>query len=186
MSRAFVSVGSNIRPDENVRRAVRLLANAASVVAVSTVYETEPEGRPEQQSYYNCVVEVETEAQPSALKQELLAIEERLGRRRGDDKYAPRTIDLDLLVYDDLVVRSAELTLPDPDIGRRPYLAAALRELAPALTLPGSGVTIAEIAAGVGRKGLRPLDEYTMALRREIAHGQKRRENRRSGPAASG
>ena len=98
MARAFIGVGSNVEAGENVRRALRLLAQEMRVVGVSTVYETEPEGRPEQPRYYNCVVEIETEAPPAELKQSLREIEDRLGRERSDDRYAPRIIDLDLLI----------------------------------------------------------------------------------------
>lgn len=172
MTRAFVGVGSNIDPAENVREALGLLAKEMRVVAVSTVYETEPEERPEQPLYYNCVVEVETEAPPLELKHSLRVIEERLGRQRSADRYAARAIDLDLLIYDDLVMRTAELTLPDPDVARRPYLAAGLSELAPTLALPGTDLTMAALAEKLPRRGMRPLDEYTAALRREVAHGR--------------
>jgi 2-amino-4-hydroxy-6-hydroxymethyldihydropteridine diphosphokinase len=171
MARAFVGVGSNIDPADNVRKALRLLAKDMRVVAVSTVYETEPEGRPDQPRYYNCVVEIETEEDPPELKRALRRIEERLGRVRTADKYASRTIDLDLLAYDDLVIETAELTLPDPDIATRAYLAAALAELAPELALPGIGMTAAELARKLSKRGLRALVEYTAALRREVAHG---------------
>jgi len=171
MTQAFVGVGSNINPAENVREAVRLLAKETPVVAVSTVYQTEPEGRPEQPLYYDCVVEVQAGGPPTELKRSLRAIERRLGRVRGADKYAARTIDLDLLIYGELVIESEDLTLPDPDIARRPYLAVALAELSPALTLPGTDLTTATLAARLPRQGMRALDEYTTALRREIAHG---------------
>ena len=171
MARAFVGVGSNIDPAQNVRKALRLLAEDMRVVAVSTVYETEPEGRPEQPCYYNCVIEIETEAAPPDLKRSLREIEDRLGRVRTADRYASRTIDLDVLAYDELATETADLTLPDPDIATRAYLAAGLAELAPALALPGIGMTAAELAEKPPKRGMRALDEYTAALRREVAHG---------------
>ena len=171
MVRAFVGVGSNIEPAENVRRALRLLMQEMRVVGLSTVYETEPEGRSEQPPYYNCVVEIETEAAAPELKRALRVIEERLGRRRAADRYAPRTIDLDLLAYDELSVQTPELTLPDPDIATRAYLAAALSELAPVLALPGLGSAPSELARALPKRGMRRLDEYTAALRREVMNG---------------
>jgi 2-amino-4-hydroxy-6-hydroxymethyldihydropteridine diphosphokinase len=171
MPRAFVGVGSNIEPADNVRKALRLLAKEMRVVGVSTVYETEPEGRPEQPRYYNCVVDIETEAAPTELKRALREIEQRLGRVRTADKYASRVIDLDVLAYDDLAIETADLTLPDPDIATRAYLAAALAELAPTLALPGIGMTAVELAQKLPKRGLRTLIEYTAALRREVAHG---------------
>ena len=169
MARAFIAVGSNIEPAENVRAAVRLLAARVRVEGISTVYQTEPLGRPEQESYYNCVVEVETDLGPRDLKWSVLGpIEERLGRVRGEDKYAPRTMDLDVIVYGGLAVTEEGLTLPDPEILRRPFLAVPLAELAPGLSLPGLGVTAEEAAERLPREGMRPLDGYTESLRREV------------------
>jgi 2-amino-4-hydroxy-6-hydroxymethyldihydropteridine diphosphokinase len=170
MARVFVGVGSNVDPADNVRKGLQLLAREMRVTAVSTVYETEPEGHRRQPRYYNCVVEVETEAPPVELKRALRGIEERLGRVRGSDKYASRRIDLDLLAYDEMSVRTPDLTLPDPDVAARPYLAAALAELAPALSLPGIDMTAAELVEEMPKQGMRALDEYTAALRREVTH----------------
>jgi len=171
MARAFVGVGSNVDPTDNVSKALRLLAKDLRVVAVSTVYETEPERRPDQPRYYNCVVEIETEAPAAELKRSLREIEDRLGRVRTADRYAARVIDLDLLIYDDLVTETEALTLPDPDIAKRPYVAAALAELAPALVIPGTGTTAAWLAERMPARDMRPLDDYTAALRREVLDG---------------
>jgi 2-amino-4-hydroxy-6-hydroxymethyldihydropteridine diphosphokinase len=171
MARAFVGVGSNIDPAENVKKALLLLAQEMRVAGVSTVYETEPEGRHEQPRYCNCVVEIDTEAPPAELKRALREIEERLGRVRTADRYASRTIDLDVLAYDELTLQTPDLTLPDPDIATRAYLAAGLAELAPALALPGIDLTAAELAKKLPKRGMRALDEYTAALRREVIHG---------------
>lgn len=168
MARAFIGVGSNIDPQENVRRALRLLARHAHLVAVSTVYRTPAIGRPEQPRFYNCVVEIETAIPPAELKRRVLrGIETELGRVRSDDKYAPRTIDLDLLIYDE-AVSTDDPILPDPDIERRPFLAAGIAELAPDLTLPGSGRPIAQVAAALPASALHALPEFTNLLRRDI------------------
>lgn len=172
MARAFVGVGSNVEPAKNMRRALRRLARETQVVALSTVYETEPEGRPEQPHYYNCVVEIETEAAPAELKRKLREIEESLGRMRTADKYAPRTIDLDLLAHDELFIQTPELTLPDPDVATRAYLATGLSELAPALMLPGIASTPSQLANRLPKRGMRELPEYTAALRREVTNGE--------------
>jgi 2-amino-4-hydroxy-6-hydroxymethyldihydropteridine diphosphokinase len=174
VARAFVSVGSNINPAENVREAIHRLALQVRVVGISTVYLTEAEGRPEQPPYYNCVVEIETEAPPVELKHQVLrCIEQDLGRERSGDKYAPRTIDLDLIVYDDVVMETNDLTLPDPQILRRPFLAIPLRELAPELTLTGLNRRIEEVAAALPQGSMKPLESYTKLLRRDIRHGSK-------------
>jgi dihydroneopterin aldolase/2-amino-4-hydroxy-6-hydroxymethyldihydropteridine diphosphokinase len=172
MARAFISAGSNIDPEANVRKAVRLLAAQARIRAISTVYLTEPIGRLGQPLYYNCVLEIETGTPPLDLKRTVLRpIEDSLGRTRSNDRFAPRTIDLDLILYNDITMAGEELTLPDPDILKRPFLAVALHELAPDLVLPGSGARIADIAAGMLRKTMKPLESYTDMLRRETGHG---------------
>jgi 2-amino-4-hydroxy-6-hydroxymethyldihydropteridine diphosphokinase len=172
MTRVFVSVGSNIEPEENVQKAVHLLSHRTRIRGISTVYFTEPEGRPEQPPYFNCVVEIETSLPPAELKHTVLRrIEDELGRKRGRDKYAARTIDLDLIVYGDLVLKTEDLTIPDPEIVRRPFLAVPLHELAPELKLPGSGLDMKEAVAALPRDKMRPLTAYTDILRRKILHG---------------
>ncbi len=172
MGRAFISVGSNIAPADNVLLALRLLARQVRIVGVSTFYRTRPLGRPEQEDFHNGVVEAETEFPPAELKHSVLrSIEEQLGRGRTEDKYAPRTIDLDVLLYDELVVETDDLVIPDPDITERPFLAIPLHELAPDLVLPGSGRPIEDIAAAFADHGMAPLPEYTRLLRESVEHG---------------
>ncbi len=177
MAKAFLGVGSNIDPATNVGRALELLVSHAHITAVSTVYLSPAEDRPEQPPYYNCVVEVETEVPPVEFKYTVLrAIEKELGRERTEDKLAPRPIDLDLILYDDIIMEGEALTLPDPQILRRAFLAIPLRELSPELRLPGSGISIAEVAASMPDQGIKPLKQYTENLRKEI----RRRECRES------
>ncbi len=169
MTRAFVSVGSNIDPATHVCAALRALASRVQVTAISTVYRTRSESRPDQPPFYNCVIEIRTGFSPQTLKfQVLRGIEAELGRRRTRDKNAPRTIDLDLILYGDLVLKTARLVLPDPDIVRRSFLALPLMELAPDLVLPGTQWRLAGLAARLPRIGLRPLLAYTRALRRDV------------------
>jgi dihydroneopterin aldolase/2-amino-4-hydroxy-6-hydroxymethyldihydropteridine diphosphokinase len=175
MAKAFLSVGSNIDPAENVRRALELLGGHADIMGISTVYLTAAENRPEQPSYYNCVIEVETQAPPLEFKYSVLrTIEEAIGRRRTEDKSAARTIDLDLILYDDLIMETETLTIPDPQISRRAFVALPLHELSPDLRLPGSGVSIAEIAASLPQGEMTPLKQYTEILRKEICQHERR------------
>jgi len=169
MVRAFVAIGSNIDPAANLRSAVNLLARRLAVTRLSTVYRTEPEGRPKQRQFYNCVVEVRTDLPPLDLKfQVLRQIETQLKRQRTSDIYAPRTIDLDLILYGDLVLAADGLVLPDPDIVRRFFLAAPLAELEPDLILPGSDIRISALAARLPRNKARALHSYTAQLRQEL------------------
>ncbi len=171
MSRAFISMGSNIDPEVNVREALRRLSRVERILRISTVYMTEPLGRPEQPPYYNCVIAIQTKNEPMILKEQVLRrIEEALGRERSEDKYAPRTIDLDLILYDDLALKTDGLTLPDPEILQRPFLALPLKELEPALVIPGSGLSIEEVASVLPPDGMKPLHSYTELLRKEFCH----------------
>lgn len=171
MTRAFVGVGSNIEPEKNVARALSLLAHEAQIVGVSTFYRTKPEGRPEQSDFINGVVEMETDLRPEELKQTLRRIERDLGRRRTEDRCAPRTIDMDIVVYDDLAIETDDLTIPDPQISERAFLAIPLFELAPDLVLPESGIALRDIAESFGEHGMQPLTAYTDTLGKEVAHG---------------
>jgi 2-amino-4-hydroxy-6-hydroxymethyldihydropteridine diphosphokinase len=168
MTRAFVGIGSNIEPEANVRAAIRLLARRTRLVGISMVYLSAALGRPEQPPYYNCVAEIETEAPPTEIKFGILRdIEHSLGRERTPDKYAARTIDLDLIAYGDLALDAEGMELPDPDILERPFLAIPLFELAPDMVLPRYGVPIREVAARLAQDGMKPLEEYAKLLRAE-------------------
>lgn len=151
--------------------AVRCLASETRVTGISMVYCTKAIGRQDQPHYFNCVVEVDTEEPPAQMKHGTLrAIESRLGRARSEDKYAPRTIDLDLILYGDLAIDSDGIRLPDPEILERPFLAIPLFELAPDLVLPGYNSPIADIAARLPRHTMKPLEEYARMLQREVIH----------------
>lgn len=169
MTRAFIGIGSNMDPAENVRQALHILARKARLAGLSMVYCTEALERPGQPPYYNCVAEIETEAPPQEVKHAILRpIENSLGRKRTEDKYAPRTIDLDLIVYGDLVSDAEDIKLPDPEILERPFLAIPLFELAPEMVLAGYNQPIAEIAAKLTQEKMTPLEGYSHLLREEL------------------
>lgn len=171
MARAFIGIGSNIEPERNVRAAICNLARQVRLVGVSTVYRTDALDRPEQPAYFNCVAEIETDALPAQVKHALLRpIEDELGRERMQDRYAPRTIDLDLIVYGDLSMDDGDIRLPDPDIFERPFLAIPLSELAPDLVLAGGGHRVGDIAAAMAADGLKPLHDYSRMLHDEVSH----------------
>lgn len=155
MHHAFIAIGSNIDPAANVREALRQLSRMTRLVGISTVYLSEPFGRPEQSKFYNAVAEIETELSPPELKDDVLrTIESELGRVRTEDKYAPRTIDLDTIVYDGELV--------DPEVADREFLAVPLYELAP--NLDG----IDEIAKHHNAHNMTPLVGYTAGIRKEL------------------
>jgi len=172
MPRAFIGIGSNIEPENNIREALRLLAKSARIVSISTFYREPAIDRPEAPDFYNGVVAIDTDLSPITLKWKVLrAIEAVLGRGRTPDKYASRTIDLDLLLYGDCVLSSSELTLPDADILRRAFIAVPLSEIAPELVLPGFGIPIRQLAERLPAEGMQPLGEYTRQLRSELLAG---------------
>jgi 2-amino-4-hydroxy-6-hydroxymethyldihydropteridine diphosphokinase len=169
VTRAFIGVGSNIAPEENIREGLRRLAQSTHLVSISTFYRQPAIGRPEEPDFYNGVVAIDTDLPAEKLKWEVLRpIEADLGRHRTLDKYASRTIDLDLLLYDDLVLSSNELKLPDPDILKRAFVAIPLFEVAPALVLPDSGIPIRQIAERFASQSMQPLSEYSRQLHNEL------------------
>lgn len=166
MARAFVSVGANLDPERNVLAALRLLKRQARITAVSTLYRSRALGRPGDPDFVNGAVEVHTHLSPRELKLEVLrAVEAALGRERTEDRDAPRPIDLDLVLYGDVHSSEPDLALPDPDIGRRAFLARPLAELAPSLVPPGAEETLAEMAARLSEEEMAPLTEYTERVR---------------------
>lgn len=168
METAYIGAGSNIEPEKNLLEALRHLV-PEGLRRISTVYRTEPVGAPGQPLFYNCVAEVFTSRPPKELKYAVLRpIEEALGRRRDrENKYSPRRIDLDLIHYGGFEVNTEGLTLPDPDIYTRPFLAIPLLELAPELVLPG-GKALKELAKSLDVKGMEELAAYTARIRKEL------------------
>ena len=142
VSRAFVGLGSNLdNPEVQVARAMDELAALpdCSLVARSSLYRSSPLAGMDQPDYINAVAMISTRLQPAALLDSLLALEHNLGRLRDGERWAPRTIDLDLLVVDDCTLDIPGLTLPHPGIAERNFVLLPLRELAPELEIPGLG-----------------------------------------------
>lgn len=152
-NRAYLTLGSNIDPEENLRRVVGLLAKRCRVLAVSRVYETAPVGDTAQADFLNAAVLVETELEAPALKAGiLLPLENELGRVRIKNKNAPRTIDVDIALFNRDVLEVGYRHIPDPEILKFGHLALPLADLEPDYRHPETGQTLAEIAAGfVGR-----------------------------------
>ncbi len=169
MVEAFVAVGSNIDPGRNVRAALEMLSAKEHVTAISNVYRTAPEGRAEQGDYFNCVVEIWTSRAPIDLKRQVLRpIEAVLGRERSSDRFAARTIDLDLILYDEITIETPELTLPDPALLNRPFVALPILELAPDLVVPGSSLALKNLVAGLSHSGLELVRDYSEELKEMI------------------
>jgi len=146
----LVSLGSNINPEHNLKAAVQRLASRFRLRAVSPVYETTPVGKTDQPDFMNAAALVETDLDAAELKQALQAIEQELGRVRTEDKNAPRTIDLDISLFNDQALEVGSRRIPDPDILRHPHIARPLADLAPQLRHPETGQTLQAIAQGLG------------------------------------
>ena len=154
--RAYVGLGANLEDREDtIRRAVALVDELAGVdvVSVSSLRETEPWGPVEQPRFLNGAVALDTTLGPRDLLGTLLEIERRLGRIRHE-RFGPRTIDLDLLVYGDVVLDEPGLTVPHPRLRNRAFALEPLAELDPRLVVPGQGavaellVALAETSGG--------------------------------------
>jgi 2-amino-4-hydroxy-6-hydroxymethyldihydropteridine diphosphokinase len=164
----YLSLGSNIAPAQNLPRAVDHLAAAGRLVAVSAAYETEPVGKPEQPPFLNAAVILANALPANDLKRYVITgIENTLGRQRDpQDKYAPRTIDIDIALWEDLEGQASRIIVSDPDILRFAHLAVPLAEIAPRLVHPSTGEPLAAIAARLAAGGQRvvPRPEVVLPL----------------------
>jgi 2-amino-4-hydroxy-6-hydroxymethyldihydropteridine diphosphokinase len=164
-NQVFVSLGSNIDAERNLREAVRRLALRCCLLGVSPVYETRPVGKTDQPNFLNAAALIETDLPAAELKRQVLrAIEAELGRVRTEDKNAPRTIDLDISLYGDQVLELDGRHIPDPEILRRPHVARPLADLAPHYRHPETGQTLLEIAAGLPEAGLRRRPDLNLVI----------------------
>ena len=156
--RAYVGLGSNLG-DRSAHLLLGLSALSrlpdTHLLRLSPVYETEPVGPP-QPPYLNLVAELETELAPRALLLEMLRIERALGRERRE-RWGPRTLDLDLLLYGDLVLEEEGLTVPHPRLHERAFVLVPLLDLLPEGRHPLLGQSFRELLASLDTSGVRPL-----------------------------
>ena len=150
MARVFIGIGSNEGERlSNLSRAAQAMAKlpGTRLVQMAPVYETAPVGGPPQGDYLNTVVELDTSLEPRPLLVHLKTLEEKLGRHASDVKWGPRTIDLDILLYDQAVLSEADLMIPHPLLHRRRFVLEPLADLAPGLVHPLLQKTVAELFA---------------------------------------
>jgi 2-amino-4-hydroxy-6-hydroxymethyldihydropteridine diphosphokinase len=143
---AYIAMGSNIEPERNLPLALDRLRAVGTVVAVSSTYQNPALGTEPQPDFLNAVACLRTALSPPEVRNLLRRIERDLGRTRTLDKYAPRTIDLDLSLYGSLTATDGEMTLPHPDVLSRAHVAVPLAEIAPGLRHPVTGEPLPEIA----------------------------------------
>ncbi|MEM3197375.1 MAG: 2-amino-4-hydroxy-6-hydroxymethyldihydropteridine diphosphokinase [Conexivisphaerales archaeon] len=163
MVKIYLELGSNIMPDVNIDIALGHIRRITKLEEISTVYRTEPIGQ-YSGYFYNCVVGCQTELDPLYLKKIALPfIETKMGRpvsRKGPDN---RTIDIDMLIYDDLV--NETLSIPHNDIFNKPFVAFCLCEIAPNLRILPLFKTACDISSNINKTGMIALREYTNKLR---------------------
>ena len=149
----YLALGANLGDRRaGLRSAVGRLRDAVTVERLSSVYETEPAYLLDQPRFLNMALRGRTALDPHALLAVLKRIERDMGRAAGP-RYGPRAIDLDILLFDDLALTAADLTIPHPRMAERPFVLAPLAEIAPGLVPPGWSRSIGELANVVHGNG---------------------------------
>lgn len=147
MTKVFLGLGSNLgNREKNIKEARKRLQESgiARETKVSSIYETEPEGVKEQPFFLNGILEVETSLSPRNLLDALQALERQLGRKKGQ-KWGARIIDLDILLYGNLVMKEKDLEIPHPLLAERSFVLTPLAEIAPEIVHPILKKTISDL-----------------------------------------
>jgi 2-amino-4-hydroxy-6-hydroxymethyldihydropteridine diphosphokinase len=136
LQRVYLSIGSNVGDREaHLREAITRMGVEGRLLAVSSMYETEPVEFTDQPWFLNCAIAIETSETPEKLVAALLRIEREMGRKRTQKK-GPRTIDLDILLFGDLILNSPDLTIPHPAMHERRFVLEPMAEIAPEVAHP--------------------------------------------------
>ena len=150
----FLGLGSNVGERHKfLNAAVAGIKSipATKVIWASPVYETEPYGRTDQAKFLNAAIEIETDLLPPDLLLAIKNIEQRTGRTITE-RWGPREIDIDILLYDGFVLHDEYVAVPHPELEKRKFVLIPLRDIAPDIVHPVNGMTISEMAAACGDK----------------------------------
>ena len=161
MITAYIAVGSNLAdPESQANLAIETLKSLpqSKFIATSKLYSSTPMGPQNQPDYINAVVAIETELTPIELLNCTQAIEQEQGRVRKDERWGPRTLDLDIILYGNEVIDSERLTVPHYGMKEREFVLYPLAEIAPSLQLP-DGTELSELLKVVDKNGLNVLQE---------------------------
>jgi len=148
----FLGLGSNLGDRKGYLRAAidAIGESAGEVVSISGIYESEPWGFSSEERFLNMVISLKTEPDPETLLKKLMKIESKLGRVRNGKGYSSRTIDIDILLYDDLIIDKPDLKIPHPLIQERRFVLAPLCDIAPDITHPVLKKTFAALLGECG------------------------------------
>ena len=164
LATVYISLGSNIDPAANLKRAVKLISQRCTLLAVSHAYRTPPQGFTDQADFLNLAVKVTTDLDAITLKRSVLDwIERELKRVRDpNNKNAPRTIDLDISLWNDSILEYGDKPwrIPDKDILRYAHVALPLAEIAPDYLHPTEKITLSEIAARFSDAQFQQIDLF--------------------------
>jgi 2-amino-4-hydroxy-6-hydroxymethyldihydropteridine diphosphokinase len=150
----YLALGSNIgNRQENLSIALQRLREIVDIDKISSVYETEPVGYLDQPCFLNMVCHGQTVPSPHELLRKIKAIEEALGRKPSF-RNAPRPIDIDILLYDDLCLETEHLTIPHPRMSERAFVLVPLVEIAPTAVEPRSGKTVQDLLLAIPQEGI--------------------------------
>lgn len=156
MNKVFLGIGSNLGDREaNLKEAVKGLGETiGTIISCSSVYETEPWGFEAQEQFLNMVVEADTKLNPSGLLGAILMTEAKLGRTRSGKQYSSRLIDIDILLFNDLIMNEEALQIPHPHLHKRKFVLVPLCEIAPEVVHPVYKKTISELLESCSDKSL--------------------------------
>ena len=152
MAIAYIGLGSNLgRKKANIRRTVKLLSKNKDIkiLKISSLYETEPVGYVKQDWFVNACLKAETNLSPRQLLSVLKDIEKKLKKKKKFIRWGPRTIDLDILLYDNLRLKTKDLVIPHPEMHKRAFVLIPLMELEPNLVHPTKRKSILELLANL-------------------------------------
>jgi 2-amino-4-hydroxy-6-hydroxymethyldihydropteridine diphosphokinase len=152
----YLSLGSNLGDRRaNLREAIRRLAPPVVVLAESLIYETPPWGEENQPRFFNMALKAHTDLPPMNLRDQVKQIEADLGRRPSY-RWGPRSIDIDILLYDDLIMETPELTIPHPRMHERGFVLVPLDAIAAGVKHPVLGLSIHELLRRIDTTGIVP------------------------------
>jgi len=156
----FIGLGSNLRePEQQIRKAIAALKHLpeTSLSDVAPAYRSEPMGPADQPDYINTVARIETGLGPRELMEHLQSIERAQGRTRNGERWGPRTLDLDILVFGDEVIDGPDLIVPHPGISEREFVLYPLNDIASGLEIPDLG-RVSELRQDCPSRGIEKLE----------------------------